>query len=70
MHLRERPYAVKILGRESTLLTLSVPESLCALVATYAGLCEASRNQAYYKFLQQGLLIYLRAQTSLGESSR
>jgi len=65
----ERPYAFRIRGRKSTLLTLSLPQSVCDLVAIYADRMKASRNEAYYKFLQQGLLIYLKAQTSLLEAS-
>jgi hypothetical protein len=30
---------------------------------------KASRNEAYYKLLQQGLLIYLKAQASILETS-
>lgn len=66
----ERPYAFRIQGRKSSLLTLSLPASVCDLVALYAEMMKASRNQAYYKLLQQGLLIYLKAQTSLLEASR
>ena len=65
----ERPYAFRIQGRKSTLLTLSLPESLCDLIALYANQMEASRNETYYKFLQHGLLIYLKAQTSLLEAT-
>jgi hypothetical protein len=33
-------------------------------MAAYAGLVRVSRNQAYGKCLQQGLLIYLKAQAN------
>lgn len=69
MRLRERPYSVRMLGRESTLLTLSLPASMCDLVATYASTREVSRNQAYYKLLQQGLITFMKALTSLTEMS-
>lgn len=65
LHFSERPYAFRIWGRKSTLVTFSLPRSLCGQVAIYAGLKKASRNQAYYKCLHQGLLIYLKAQTSI-----
>lgn len=65
LHPARRPYAFRIQGRKSTLVTLSLPQSLRNLVETYAGLLKASRNQAYYKCLHQGLLIYLKAQTSI-----
>ena len=68
LRFSQRPYAFRIPGRESTLLSLSLPKSICALVSTYAGLKNASRNQAYNKLLQQGVQGYLKAQTSLLEA--
>ncbi len=65
LRISERPYAFRTPGRKSTLITLSLPQSVCDLVAIYAGLMKASRNEAYYKFLMQGLLVYLKAQTSI-----
>ena len=47
---------------KSSLTTLSLPESVCEGIASYAELKNASRNQVYSRFLQQGLLIYLKAQ--------
>jgi hypothetical protein len=69
MRLRERPYSVRIPGRESTLLTLTLPASMCDFVATYASTREASRNQAYYKLLQQGLITFMKALASVTEMS-
>jgi hypothetical protein len=69
MGLSERPYSIRIPGRESTLLTLSLPASMCDFVATYAAMREVSRNQAYYKLLQQGLITLMKAITSLNEVS-
>ncbi len=63
-----RNYASPLPGRKSTFLSMSLPKSLCDLVGTYADMKEASRNQAYYKLLQQGLLVYLKASTSLLEA--
>jgi hypothetical protein len=57
-----RPYAFRYHFRGSTLITLSVPESFRDLIAIYANLAHVSRNQAYSKSLQQGLLAYLKAQ--------
>lgn len=61
----QRPYALRIQGRKSTLLTMSLPDSLCDLITLYANEIGASRNETYYKLLQHGLLIYLKAQTLL-----
>ena len=47
LRFRKQPYAFRIRGRKSTLKTLSLPESVCGLVAIYAGLMQASRNEAY-----------------------
>ncbi len=63
-----RNYASRLPGRKSTFLSMSLPKSLCDLVGAYADLKEASRNEAYYKLLHQGLLAYLKAQTSLLET--
>lgn len=65
MNLSERPYALRLSGRKSTLTTLSLPQSLCEMIATYASLEKVSRNQVYNKCLQQGLLIYLKAQATI-----
>ena len=70
LHPSERPYAYRIRGRKSTLMTLSLPDSVCDLVAIYADLMKASRNEAYHKCLQQGLLAYLKAQTSILHAER
>lgn len=70
LHFRQRPYAFRIRGRRSTLSSLSLPKSVYDLIVTYAGLKKASRNQAYYKCLHQGLLIYLKAQTTILHASR
>jgi len=59
-----RPYAFRTRFRNSTLITLSLPNSLADLVAAYASLVHASRNQAYSKSIQQGLLIYLKTQAT------
>jgi len=61
----ERPYALRLSGRKSKLTTLSLPQSLCEMIAVYASLEEVSRNQVYNKCLQQGLLIYLKAQAAI-----
>ncbi len=61
----ERPYAFRIPGRASALITLNLPRTVCDLVATYSGLMKASRNEAYSKCLQQGLLIYLKVQATI-----
>ena len=58
----KRPYAFRHHLRRSTLATLSLPQSFCDIIATYAGLMKVSRNEVYNKCLQQGLVIYLRAQ--------
>ncbi len=66
----ERPYALRLGGRKSTVTSLSLPNSLCDLISVYANLKKASRNQAYYKCLQQGLLVYLKAQGTILHVSR
>lgn len=64
-NLSERPYALRLYGRKSTLVTLSLPRSLSEMVSAYAELEEVSRNQVYNKCLQQGLLVYLKAQAAI-----
>jgi hypothetical protein len=65
----ERHYTFRISGRKSSLLTLNLPESVRTLVATYAHQRKTSRNEVYYKFLTQGLLIYLKAQKRVLDTS-
>jgi hypothetical protein len=64
-----RPYAYRIQERKSALLTVSLPKSLLDLVATCADQMGASRNETCYKFLQRGLILYMKAQASLLEAS-
>ena len=62
-----RPYASRSRLYESTFATVSLPESVRDVIAAYADLKHVTRNQLYNKCLQQGLLIYLKAQaTALG----
>ena len=70
LHFSRRPYKFRIPGRKSTLTTLSLPHAICDLVATYAGEVKTSRNEAYSKCLQQGLIIYLKTQTTILESRK
>jgi len=70
LHFSQRPYALRIPGRKSTLATLSLPQSVCELMAAYAGLMDASRNQVYSKCLHEGLLIYLKAQSTILAASQ
>ena len=66
-----RPYAFRLKLRKSTAITLSLPGSLCDVIAAYAELKHASRNQVYNKCLQQGLLVFLKAQANvLGTTGR
>jgi hypothetical protein len=58
----KRPYAFRHHVHRSTLATLSLPQSFCDMIATFAGLMKVSRNEVYNKSLQQGLVIYLKAQ--------
>jgi hypothetical protein len=69
LHFSRRPYKFRIVGRKSTLTTLSLPRTICDLVATYAEKMKTSRNEAYSKCLQQGLLIYLKAQATILQAS-
>ena len=64
-----RRYAFRMSGRRSELFTLSLPESFCDLVSIYADFAHATCNQAYYRFLQQGLITYAKAQASLLEAT-
>ena len=59
-----RLYAFRMRFRNSTLIPLSLPNSLADLGAAYASLVHASRNQAYSKSVEQGLLIYLKTQAT------
>ena len=70
LHFSQRPYKSRNFGSKSTLTTLSLPRTICDLVTTYAGEMKTSRNEAYSKCLQQGLLIYLKAQTTILQASR
>lgn len=65
LNIRERPYAYRIRGRKSALITVSVPRSISDEIALFANLFGASRNEAFNKSLQQGLMVYLKAQTSI-----
>ncbi len=69
LHFSHRPYKFRSFGRKSTLTTLSLPRAICDLVSTYAGEMKTSRNEAYSKCLQQGLLIYLKTQTTILQAS-
>jgi len=66
----ERPYAFRHHFHKSTLTTISLPKSFCNLIATYAGLMKVSRNEVYNICLQQGLLIYLKAQITVLHASQ
>ncbi len=70
LRFSERPYSFRFKGRKSTLTSLSLPNSVCDLIGIYANLKKASRNQAYYKCLHQGLLIYLKAQGTILHAAR
>jgi len=65
-----RPYAFRFRFRGSTLITVSVPESFRDLIELHANLAKVSRNQAYSKSLQQGLLVYLKAQENTFAAAR
>jgi hypothetical protein len=70
LNFSQRPYKFRIHGRKSTLVTLHLPPAICDMITTYANKMKASRNETYSKCLQQGLLIYLKAQTTILEGSR
>jgi len=67
---RRRPYAFRLRLSKSSLTTISLPESVCDVIAAYAELKNASRNQVYSRCLQQGLLIYLKAQAIALDATR
>lgn len=69
LNFSQRPYKFRIHGRKSTLATLSLPQAICDMVTTYASKMKVSRNEAYSKCLQQGLLIYLKTQTAILQGS-
>lgn len=64
-----RPYALRLPGRESELITLHLPSSVCATVAASADHAKVSRNEVYAKFLEQGLLTFLKAQATTLQTS-
>ncbi len=68
LRLSKRDYAFRVRGRQSALLSVSLPKSVCDLVGIYADLKKGSRNQAYHKLLLQGLIAYFKAQASLLET--
>jgi hypothetical protein len=70
LHFSRRSYKFRSSGRKSTLATLSLPPAICETVTTYANKMKVSRNEAYSKCLQQGLLIYLKAQTTILQASQ
>jgi len=57
-------------GRDSELVTINLPRSLCELVGIYAEMHDASRNETYCKLLQRGLNAFAKAQASLLKSFR
>jgi hypothetical protein len=63
-------YPLRMQGRGSALFTLSLPSSLCDLVSIYADFRSVSRNQAYHRFIHQGLIVYLKAQTTMLETTK
>ena len=65
-----RPYAFRQRLGKSTVTTLGFPESVCDVIAAYAELRHASRNQVYSKCLQQGLLVYLKTQATVLGAAR
>ena len=65
-----RPYAQRIPGRKSALITFGLPNSVCDQIAILAEMWGASRNEAYNKSLRQGLLICAKAQESVMIASR
>ncbi len=69
LRLGRRPYAFPMRGRKSELFTLTLPESFSYLVSIYANFAHATCNQTYCRFLQQGLITYLKAQASLLEAT-
>jgi hypothetical protein len=68
--LGARPYAQRIPGRKSALITFGIPNSVCDQIAILAELWGASRSEAYNKSLRQGLVIYAMAQESVMIASR
>ena len=68
--LRHGRYAFRNRFGKSTLTTLSLPESFIEGLAAYADLRRVSRNQVYSKSLQQGLLVYLKAQAYVLDPKR
>jgi hypothetical protein len=64
-----RHYVFRMRGRKSELFTLTLPQSFRDLVSIYADYAHATCNQTYYRFLQQGLITYLKAQASLLEAN-
>ena len=70
LQFSDRPYAWRIPGRKSTLITLNLPRSVRDLISLYASLTKTSRNETYNKCLQQGMLVYLKAQEKIVRASR
>ncbi len=64
----KRDYALRLRGRKSLLMSVSLPKSVCDLVGVYADLEKGSRNETYHKLLHQGLIAYFKAQASLLEA--
>ena len=69
LQFSDRPYAWRIPGRKSTLITLNLPRSARDLISLYASLTKTSRNETYNKCLQQGMLVYLKAQEKIVRAS-
>jgi hypothetical protein len=69
LNLSERPYARRHPGNKSMLISLTFPTVILEMVAAYAALRKTSRNETYSNLLQQGLLIYLKAQATILQAS-
>ncbi len=69
-----RPYGPRTLKRgialESKPVTVHLPESLVRLIQLYASVQDMSRNQACDQLLMHGIILYLKAENALLQTTR
>jgi hypothetical protein len=65
LRFSKRRYKFRTPGRKSKLVTIRLPRGIHQMAASYAERMKVSRNEVYSKSIQQGLLIYLKAHTTI-----
>jgi hypothetical protein len=66
----KRVYGPRVGGGHTVLLSVRLPQGPSWLITTYADLTGHSRNELIVRFIEMGLVIYLKAQNVLLEAIR